>query len=66
MAQTIVEKILAAHAGLPSCKPGDFVVADIDFAMLTDARAPGAMKALSRLQETPLRFVDRTALILDH
>ncbi|MFM1849432.1 MAG: hypothetical protein RL446_271, partial [Pseudomonadota bacterium] len=39
MAQTIVEKILAAHAGLNSCKPGDFVVADIDFAMLTDARA---------------------------
>ena len=66
MPQTIVEKILAAHAGLPSCKPGDFVVADIDFAMLTDARAPGAMKALSRLQEAPLRFVDRTALILDH
>lgn len=42
------------------------MVADIDFAMLTDARAPGAMKALSSLGEAPLRFVDRTALVLDH
>lgn len=66
MAFTIVEKILAAHAGLASCQPGDFVVADIDFAMLTDARAPGAMKAVSRLHEAPLRFASKTALVLDH
>ena len=66
MSQTIVEKILAAHAGLPTCKPGDFLVADVDFAMLTDARAPGAMKALGRLNEVPLRFAPRTALVLDH
>jgi 3-isopropylmalate/(R)-2-methylmalate dehydratase large subunit len=66
MAQTIVEKILAAHAGIDTCKPGDFVVANIDFAMLTDARAPGAMKAVARLQEAPLRFAKNTALVLDH
>jgi 3-isopropylmalate/(R)-2-methylmalate dehydratase large subunit len=42
MGHTIVEKILAAHAAIADCKPGDFLVADIDFAMLTDARAPGA------------------------
>ena len=66
MGQTIVEKILAAHAGIRQCKPGDFVVADVDFAMLTDARAPGAMKALGRLNEVPLRFAPKTALVLDH
>lgn len=66
MAQTIVEKILSAHAQLDQCKPGDFVVADIDFAMLTDARAPGAMKAVARMQEAPLHFVSKTALVLDH
>lgn len=66
MAQTIVEKILASHAGIDACKPGDFVVADIDFAMLTDARAPGAMKALGRMHEAPLRFTKNTALVLDH
>lgn len=66
MSQTIVEKILAAHAGIRQCKPGDFVVADVDFAMLTDARAPGAMKALGKLNEAPLRFAPKTALVLDH
>ncbi|MFZ9176311.1 MAG: 3-isopropylmalate dehydratase large subunit [Burkholderiaceae bacterium] len=66
MAQTIVEKILASHAGLASCKPGDFVVASIDFAMLTDARAPGAMKAVGRMNEVPLTFAPKTAFVLDH
>jgi len=55
MGHTIVEKILAAHAGIADCKPGDFLVADIDFAMLTDARAPGAMKAMGQIPEAPLR-----------
>ena len=66
MGHTIVEKILAAHAGIAECKPGDFLVADIDFAMLTDARAPGAMKAMGQIPEAPLRFAPKTALILDH
>ena len=66
MGQTITEKILAAHAGIRECKPGDFVVANVDFAMLTDARAPGAMKALGKLNEVPLRFAPKTALVLDH
>jgi len=66
MGHTIVEKILASHAAIADCKPGDFLVADIDFAMLTDARAPGAMKAMGQIAEAPLRFAPKTALILDH
>jgi 3-isopropylmalate/(R)-2-methylmalate dehydratase large subunit len=66
MGQTIVEKIIAAHAGIQQCRPGDFIVADVDFAMLTDARASGAMKALGFLNEVPLHFAAKTAFVLDH
>lgn len=66
MGSTIVEKLLAAHAGLPEVRPGQTVVASVDFAMLTDARAPNALKMLNRLGEQPLRFATKTALVLDH
>jgi len=66
MGYTIVEKLLAAHAGLACVRPGQTVVAAVDFAMLTDARAPNALKMLGRLGEQPLRFAPKTALVLDH
>ncbi len=66
MGQTIIQKILASHSGLDRCDPGDIVVADIDFSMLTDARAPGALKALRHLSEVPLRFANKTAFVFDH
>jgi 3-isopropylmalate/(R)-2-methylmalate dehydratase large subunit len=66
MGYTIVEKLLASHAGLASVRPGQTIVASIDFAMLTDARAPNALKMLGKLGEQPLRFVEKTALVLDH
>jgi len=66
MGYTMVEKLLAAHAGLASVRPGQTVVAEVDFAMLTDARAPNALKMLDKLSTQPLRFVEKTALVLDH
>ncbi|MEY3739960.1 MAG: hypothetical protein RLZZ192_636, partial [Pseudomonadota bacterium] len=39
MGFTIVEKILAKHAGRETVRAGEVVVAHIDFAMVTDTRA---------------------------
>jgi hypothetical protein len=36
MAMTIVEKILARAGGLPNVSPGDFVVVNVDTAVLFD------------------------------
>lgn len=66
MASTIVEKILARHAGRKSVRAGEVVVANIDFAMVTDTRAVNAIKMIDKFGERPLQFAKNTALVLDH
>ena len=61
MGSTIAEKILGAHAGSKTVRAGDVVVANVDFAMVHDARAGNALKrggktespATGQLSETP-------------
>ena len=65
LAQTIAEKIFAAHADR-EVKAGDVVVARVDFAMIHDARAANALKQLEKLGAKSLPHVARTALVLDH
>ena len=66
MGSTIAEKILGAHAGDRAVKAGDVVVADVDFAMLHDARAGNALKMVEKLGAEKLPFAQRTAFVLDH
>jgi 3-isopropylmalate/(R)-2-methylmalate dehydratase large subunit len=66
MGSTIAEKILASHAGKASVKAGDIVVADIDFAMIHDARAPNALKMIEKMNAKALPFAAKTAFVLDH
>ena len=66
MASTIVEKILARHAGRESVRAGEVVVANIDFAMVTDTRAVNTIKMIDKFGEQPLQFAKNTALVLDH
>jgi 3-isopropylmalate/(R)-2-methylmalate dehydratase large subunit len=66
MGQTIAEKILAAHAGGEPARAGDIVVADVDFAMVHDARAGNALKMIAKLGVKNLPFAARTAFVLDH
>jgi 3-isopropylmalate/(R)-2-methylmalate dehydratase large subunit len=66
MASTIVEKILAQHAGLESVSAGEVVVAEIDFAMVTDTRAVNTIKMIDKFGDKPLQFSEKTALVLDH
>lgn len=66
MGHTIAEKILGSHAGGKPAKAGEIVVADVDFAMIHDARAGNALKMIERLGAKSLPHVKRTALVLDH
>ena len=66
MGSTIAEKILGAHAGGSPAKAGDIVVANIDFAMVHDARAGNAFKMIEKLGVAELPFAAQTALVIDH
>lgn len=63
---TIAEKILARHAGVDAVQPGDIVIADVDFAMVHDARAPNAIRMVDKMGAEKLPFASRTAWVLDH
>lgn len=66
MGSTIVEKILAHHAGARSVRAGEVVVAEVDFAMIHDARAGNAFRMAEKLGAERLPFAARTALVIDH
>jgi 3-isopropylmalate/(R)-2-methylmalate dehydratase large subunit len=62
---TLAEKILGAHAGRPATA-GEVVVAQVDFAMIHDARATNALQQLGKLGAKELPYASRTAFVLDH
>ena len=65
MGHTIAEKILGNHAGGKPATAGEIVVADVDFAMIHDARAGNALKMIEKLSagraDFALPHVKRTA-----
>ncbi len=69
MGYTIAEKILGAHAGVPA-QAGDIVVAEVDFAMMHDARAGNGLKMVEKLiagrESGVLPYASRAALVADH
>jgi 3-isopropylmalate/(R)-2-methylmalate dehydratase large subunit len=66
MGYTMVEKILGAHAGGTAVRAGEVVVANVDFAMIHDARAANALKMAEKLGAHGLPYANRAALVLDH
>ena len=66
MGSTIVEKILARHSGRDTVTAGEVVVAEVDYAMVTDTRAVNTVKMIERFGDQPLQFAKKTSLILDH
>ena len=46
MPMTFAEKILAAKAGKENVKAGEFVLANVDFALANDITAPVAIQVL--------------------
>lgn len=63
---TITEKILAAHAGLESVKPGDLITAKIDIALANDITGPIAIKEFKNTQTQKVFDKERIALVPDH
>jgi 3-isopropylmalate/(R)-2-methylmalate dehydratase large subunit len=63
---TITEKIIAAHSGRKSVKPGDFVYASVDIALGNDITAPIAIKEFTDAGIGRVWDKTRVALVPDH
>jgi len=63
---TIAEKILAAHAGLESVKPGQLVEVDVDLALGNDITAPIAIKTFKEAGIKKVFDREKIALVADH
>ena len=49
MGMTMTQKILAAHAGLESCKAGDLIEAKLDLVMANDITGPMALPIIQQM-----------------
>lgn len=63
---TMTQKILAAHAGLDSVKPGDLIMADLDMVLGNDITAPVAINVFEGINKETVFDKDKVALVPDH
>jgi 3-isopropylmalate/(R)-2-methylmalate dehydratase large subunit len=63
---TITEKILAAHAGRDSVRPGEIVMCRVDLAMANDVTAPPAVDAFKRMGVEAVWDRSKVALVASH
>ena len=66
MGMTMTQKILAAHAGLPSVKAGDLIEAKLDLVLGNDVTTPVAVDVFDKAGFTRVFDKDRIAIVLDH
>ena len=66
MAQTITEKILAAHSGLDEVHPGDIITCKVDLAMANDVTAPTAASAFAKMGAATVWDKHKIALVASH
>ena len=66
MSQTISEKILAAHCGKPTVKPGDLITVKIDFCLGNDITGPVAIKEFNKIGINKVFDPNRISLVPDH
>lgn len=66
MGQTITEKILAAHSGRDSVRPGEIVMCKVDLSMANDVTAPSAVDAFKAMGMDEVWDRDRVALVASH
>ncbi len=65
-AQTITQKILAAHCGREFVEPGEFISVQLDLMLANDITAPLALKEFAKIGCERVRFPERVALVPDH
>ena len=66
MGMTMTQKILAAHAGLPSVKAGDLIEAKLDLVLGNDVTTPVAVKVFDETGFTKVFDPNKIAILLDH
>ena len=66
MGMTMTQKILAAHAGLPSVKAGDLIEAKLDLVLGNDITTPVAVAAFDCAGLTKVFDPEKIAIVLDH
>ena len=63
---TMTQKILAAHAGLPSVEAGQLIMADLDLVLANDITGPVAIHEVQKLNKKTVFDKDKVALVPDH
>ena len=66
MGMTMTEKILAAHAGLDSVRPGQLIMAKPDLCMAHDASGPIAMDYYKEAGFTNCKYPEKVIFVMDH
>lgn len=66
MGMTMAEKILALHSGREEVKPGEIVMAKLDFVLGNDVTTPLAIKKFRELGAKEVFDRERVAIVLDH
>lgn len=66
MGMTMTQKILAAHAGLPSVEPGQLIRASLDMVLGNDITSPVAINEFERAGFTDVFDREKIAMIMDH
>ncbi len=66
MGMTMTQKILAAHAGLPSVKAGDLIEAKLDLVLGNDVTTPVAVNVFEDAGFTRVFDPEKIAIVLDH
>ncbi len=66
MGMTMTQKILAAHAGLESVKPGQLIQADLDIVLGNDITTPVAVNEFKKAGFEGVFDKDKIAIVLDH
>lgn len=66
MGMTMTQKILAAHAGLESVKPGQLIEADLDLVLGNDITAPVAINEFKKLGVSEVFDKSKVAIVPDH
>ncbi|MBS1474249.1 MAG: 3-isopropylmalate dehydratase large subunit, partial [Massilimaliae sp.] len=66
MGMTMTQKVLAAHAGLPSVKPGQLIKAKLDLVLGNDITSPVAINEFNKAGFDQIFHQDKIALVMDH
>ena len=66
MGMTMTQKILAAHAGLPSVCAGQLIEADLDLVLGNDITSPVAIHEIEKMKVEGVFDKDKIALVMDH